>query len=316
MNFAKKTIFWLIMLVVIAGGLYLLDRRAEDVKVEREKALRLFPFFPEEVRAFVIKRPEGTIKLEKRDDNWWVVEPVVDRGDKDTIESFLDNVVNARKDAVLFEEAPPEKLEELGLAKPYITVLFTTPRGTTKVIFGRKGPTHNISYAMLEGDPRVYRIHSDVGKEADKKLYDMRDKTIIAFEPLKTKRLELYRKGRKNVIIEQPLGGKWDMVEPIRARADIEKVLETLYRLKESDIKWFIDEPSEAEDYGLQNPIVKLRIEDEDGSYGLIVGKKNRKIRGYFARRDGENRVFVIEEDLVHHLLQPAEHWSAEDERI
>ncbi len=316
MNFAKKTIFWLIILVVIGGGLYLLDRRAEDVKVEREKALRLFPFLPQEVTAFVIKRDGQTIKMEKRDEVWWVVEPVIDRGDKEIIESFLDNVVNARKDAILFEEAPPEKLEELGLARPYITVVFTTPGGTTQIIFGRKGPTHNISYAMLEGDPRVYRIHSDVGKEADKGLYDMRDKTIIAFEPLETKKVELYRKGRKNVIIEQPLGGKWDMMEPIRARADIEKVLETLYRLKESDIKYFIDNPSEDEDYGFGEPILKLYIEDEDGRQGLIVGRKNRKIRGYFAKRDGAERVFIVEEDMVHHLLQPAEHWSAEDERI
>ena len=316
MNFAKKTIFWLIMLVVIGGGLYLLDRRAEDVKVERERALRLFSFLPEEVQAFTVVRGGQAIRLERRDDKWWVLEPVVDRGDKQTIESFLDTVVNARKDAVLFEQAPPEKLEELGLASPYITVIFKTMRGETIIKFGRKGPTHNISYAMLEGDPRIYRIHSDVGKEADKGLYELRDKTIIAFEPLKTKRLELYRKGRKTVVITQPLGGKWDMLKPIRARADIEKVLETLYRIKESDIKWFIDEPTEGEDYGLDDPLVRLFIEDDKGRYGFIVGKKNRKVRGYFAKRADEQRVFVIEEDLVHHLLQPAERWSAEDERI
>ncbi len=316
MNFVKKTIFWVIMLIVIGGGLYLADRKAEDVKQEREKALRLFPFLPEEVTAFVIKKEGETVKLEKRDDVWWVVEPVVDKADKKTVETFLDNVVNARKDAILFDQAPPEKLRELGLENPYITVLFTTSRGTTQIIFGRKGPTHNVAYAMLEGDPKVYRIHSDVGKEADKGLYDLRDKTIIEFEPLKTKRMELYRKGRKNVIIEQPLGGKWDMVEPIRARANIERVLETLYRLKESDIKWFIDEPSDKDDYGFENPVVRFYIDDGDSRKGFIVGKKNRKIRGYFARRDGEKRVFVVEEDLVHHLLKPAEHWSAEDERI
>ena len=152
---------------------------------------------------------------------------------------FLTNIIKARKDAVLFQDPQPAKLEELGLATAELEMGFETSAGSTIIQFGHKGPTHNIAYARFQGDPKVYRIHSDVKQEADKSVYSLRDKTILDFDPLKLSRLDVQRKDSDTIVIEHHKG-RWNMLQPHSARAAMEKVLETLYEIKNSQVKEFI----------------------------------------------------------------------------
>lgn len=307
MNFSKKTLFWIITLIGLSGAFYFFDKKEEADKQLIEASFKLLPFSVADVNEFWInnRKENLQIRVVRGQEGWRILQPLVTKGDKTAIEEYLKIIVSARKDAILFTRPEPEKLKELGLDDPKIELGLKYGGEEIVILFGEKGPTLNISYAMFKGEPEVYRVHSDLKTESDKDIYTLRDKTIIDFDPMKMTRLEIVQKGKERVVIEQD-NGKWNMLEPSIGRASMEKVLETLFAIKNGKIKAFIDEnPSDFATYGLFSPKLILTIyQKEKGKpYKLIIGDKDRKKRGYFATTELADRVFDVEEDMVKTIL-------------
>jgi hypothetical protein len=225
---------------------------------------------------------------------------------------MLVNVVLGRKDAVLFSQAEPAKLRELGLDAPGIEVGFKVAGTETIILFGDSGPTHNVAYAMLKGDPKVYRIHASVREEVNKAVYAFRDKTVVDIDPLKMRRFEVQRAGADRIVIEHDKG-KWLMLEPTPGLAAMAKVLESLYEIKNAQIKDFADEkPLDLAAYGLSSPSLIIAILEDDLEHPrvLSIGGKDRIRRGYFAMTNEAENVFVVEEAMVNAILMNADKWS------
>lgn len=307
MNFTKKTLFWVIVLIGLAGTFYFVDEKEEANQRVIEASLRLLPFTVDGLSEFWINniKENSQIKVVHNQDGWQLVQPLYAKGDKKAIEDFLNIIVTARKDAVLFSKPEPAKLKELGLGNPAIEMGLKSGDKEIVIVFGEKGPTLNISYAMFKGQPEVYRVHSDLKVEASAEVYAFRDKTILDFDPMKLRRLEIERTGEPMTVVEND-NGKWNMLKPVRARASMEKVLETLFTVKNGEIKAFVEEkPSDHSVYGLTAPSLQLTIyqQDKQQPFVLAIGKKDRARRGYFAITNQAENVFDVEESVVKTIL-------------
>lgn len=110
-----------------------------------------------------------------------IEKPVMAYADQVAVSDMLNNTVKAKIDGVLFTETPVDKLKEMGLEPPYITISLKTSLGmSTSLSLGDRGPTQNVAFATLSGDKRILRVHADVRSEIDKMPYDLRDKTVVA----------------------------------------------------------------------------------------------------------------------------------------
>ena len=307
MNFTKKTLFWFIVLIALSGAFFFFDKKEEASKQLKEEKLKLLPTAVQDISEFWISniKEKNQIKVVREKDGWRLVQPLSAKGDAKAIEKLLTNVVTSRKDAVLFEKVEHAKLVELGLGDPEIEMGVKSASGETVIVFGERGPTNNVAYSMFKGRPEVYRVHSDLKKEVSKDTYALRDKTILAFDPTKLKRLEIFKKGMGRVVIVQNQS-KWNMLEPKAGIASMAKVLEYLYAIKNGEIKAFVDEnPADLAPYGLSSPMLQLTIyqEQKEEPYILSIGDKDRAKRGYFAKVDRAKKVFDVEEGLVDTLI-------------
>lgn len=307
MNFTKKTLFWFIVLITLGGAFFFFDKKEEAVKQLKEEQLKLLPTAVQDISEFWINyiKENRQIKAVHGKDGWKLVQPLSANGDAKAIEKLLKNVVTSRKDAVLFEKVEHAKLVELGLGDPEVEMGVKSANGETVIVFGERGPTNNVAYAMFKGRPEVYRVHSDLKKEVSKDAYALRDKTILDLEPTKLKRLEIVKKGMSRVVVEQNQS-KWNMLEPKTGIASMAKVLEYLYAIKNGEIKAFADEnPADLAPYGLSSPMLQLTISQEgkEKPYILTIGNKDRARRGYFAKVDHDKKVFDVEESLVNTLI-------------
>ena len=215
MNFTKKTLFWFMVLIALSGAFFFFDKKEEAVKQLKEEQLKLLPTAVKDISEFWISyiKENRQIKLVRDKDGWQLVQPLNAKGDAKAIDKLLTNVVTSRKDAVLFEKVEHAKLVELGLGDPEVEMGLKSPSGETVIIFGERGPTNNVAYAMFKGRPEVYRVHADLKKEVSKDAYALRDKTILDFDPTKLRRLEIVKKGMSRVVIVQNQA-KWNMLEP------------------------------------------------------------------------------------------------------
>lgn len=307
MNFTKKTLFWFIVLITLGGAFFFFDEKEEAAKQLKEEQLKLLPTAVKDISEFWINyiKENRQVKLVRDKDGWQLVQPLSAKGDTKVIEKLLTNVVTSRKDAVLFEKVEQAKLVELGLGDPQVEVGLKAATGDTVIVFGERGPTNNVAYAMFKGRPEIYRVHSDLKKEVSKEASDLRDKTILDFDPAKLRRLEIVRKGANRVVIVQNQA-KWNMLEPTAGVASMAKVLEYLFAIKNGEIKAFVDEnPSDLAPYGLSSPMLQLTIYQEqiDKPFILTIGDRDRAKRGYFAKVDQAKKVFDVEEALVDTLI-------------
>ena len=161
MNFTKKTLFWFIVLITLSGVFFFYDEKEEAVKQLKEENLKLLPTAVKDISEFWINyiKENREIKVVREKDGWQLVQPLSVKGDVKAIEKLLTNVVTSRKDAVLFEKVEHAKLVELGLGDPEVEMGLKSPNGETVIIFGERGPTNNVAYAMFKGRPEVYRVH-------------------------------------------------------------------------------------------------------------------------------------------------------------
>lgn len=311
MNFVRKTLFWFIVLIALAGAFLFFDRKQEALKQTREAESRLLPIAAKDVTEFWINgiRDNLRIRVVRGQDGWQLTQPLSARGDAKAIERFLTNVVTARKDAVLFTHAEPSKLAELGFGSHDIEMGLKSGADETVIVFGDRGPTNNIAYVMFAGKPEVYRVHSDLKKEVGKDAYAFRDKTILDFDPLRMKRLEIVKRNAPRTIVEHHQGN-WTLLEPAKGRASMAKVLEILYAIRNGEIKMFSDEdPSALSPYGLSSPMLQLAIhqESEGAPYILSIGDRDRAARAYFAKTSLQKKVFGVDEEMVGAILSAME---------
>ncbi len=319
MRHFRKTVFWFIILVVLGGAFFLTDDRVKEAERVEEENLKLISIDIDDITEFQIVTPDEGVRAraKKEKGEWWLARPLRAKGDDEAIGKMLKNVVKSRKDAVLFENPEPSKLKELGLESPKLEITFKTANAATTILFGDKGPTLNVTYAMFKGDTKVYRVHSDVRTEADTTVYALRDKSIFAIDPLQLSSLEIDRRGSDTVMIVHDRG-RWDMIEPEPSRASQIKVLEVLYEIKDTPVKAFINEtPMDLKPYGLDVPRIILTVMEKGKKepQTLNIGDKDRTNRGYFAKNKGMQNVVTIEESLVKKLLANKDIWKEPEEK-
>jgi Domain of unknown function (DUF4340) len=92
--------------------------------------------------------------------------------------------------------------------------------------------------------------------------------------------------------------GVWQVVEPIKARADESEVSGMTSALAQLSVVRVIDEnPGNLKDYGLATPRIEVAFKtdaDKTLAHTLLVGEKSPTGADLFAERQGQKRVFLI----------------------
>jgi hypothetical protein len=309
MAYFKKTFIWIIAMVAVVGLSYLdLEKTRLDEK-QKDEATRLFPFTPIEVLSVTIKKDDRTIDLERWDNGWRIVAPVVTDADNEAVETFLSYVTDSRNDAEYVMDPDPtsDRLKEFGLEKPTTSVTLRVGRELTPytLVFGDRAPTMGVAYAMLEGETAVYRVLAYARAEADKDIYYFRDKRALKINPVSIDQLSLIR-GKERILLKLPDNGKWTIEKPFKATADHVRTFTMMAAFTNAEISEFIDMPEGGDKaFGLDKPMAQMMIwaeGDGEPTIRLSIGKREPEKRGYYCSVTGHDGVVVINEEAINAL--------------
>jgi hypothetical protein len=291
----------LVAVVLLAGlgiGLYFSNKEkaAEAAKPPSDTPPKILALTEGDITKIDLKKKgaDATI-LEKANGKWQIIAPKPYPADVDAASQLAAAVANVSSDRVVEDKA--SNLSAYGLNSPSLEVDITGKGGkVSKLLIGDDTPTNSGSYAMLQGDPRVFTVASYVKTGVDKSVNDLRDKRLLTFDQDKLSRVELIAK--KQDIEFGRDKDHWQIVKPKPLRADGLQVDEMLRKLKDAKMDLTLsddDAKKAAAAFASGMPVATVKLTDPSGTQQIDVRKDKAD---YYAKSSVVPGVFKTTPDL------------------
>lgn len=287
-----------VVLAALGVGLYFSNKEkaAEAAKPPTEAPPKILALSEADVTKVDLKKKGGDeTVLERVGGKWQMTAPKAYPADQDASNQLVTAASSVNGDRVVEDKA--SNLSAYGLNSPSIEVDITSKGGkVSKLKIGDDTPTNSGSYAMLEGDPRVFTVASYVKTGIDKSANDLRDKRLLSFDQDKLSRVELIAK--KQDIEFGRDKDHWQIVKPKPLRADGLQVDEMLRKLKDAKMDLTLsddDAKKAAATFATGMPVATVKLTDPSGTQQIEV-RKNKD--DYYAKSSVVAGVFKATPEL------------------
>jgi hypothetical protein len=185
--------------------------------------------------------------------------------------------------------------------------------GASRVLIGDANATGGEIYAKLPASGRVFLVSSFLESTFNKRTFDLRDKTVLAFDRAAVDALEIVTKDLRLAFAKT--GEAWAMTSPVAARADQGQVQGAIGSLQTLAMK-SIAAPEAAEKdlakYGLDKPELTATIGAGSARATLAVGKTDES-GNVFARDVAGPMVVTIDPSLINALRNTPDSFRPKD---
>jgi len=308
----RTTLIFAVLLVALGAFYYVYEIRQgpHREKAEAEKD-RLYAFEAKDVEGLSLARKGEAVTLKREGEGWVLLEPIRARAEKSAAEALIGTIAGVRREREI--EAAPEKLADYGLENPSVRITVTAKGQSHSLLLGERTPTGVWIYAKSSDKPAVFLLSDSLLRDSEKKVGDLRDKTILAFERKEVKGIEVRARGQILAAEESTASGaagaEWRMTAPVQVKADRERISAFLEKLG-GKIREFVEEnPKDLARYGLDRPTeVRLLIgqEKDRSTRVLLFGKVEPSKKGLYAMRQGDPSVFLLDAETWAALPQTA----------
>jgi len=235
MKFARL----LIAAAVLAGlgGVLYWSNRSEAAKASKPDSKappKILDLKEADIKQIEIRHRDGETTALKRNDagKWSITAPQPLAADQSAVGAVTTAASTLTSDRVVDENA--SNLSSYGLDPARIGITLTMADGKTHVLrIGEDTPTEGDSYAMLDGDKRLFTIASSSKMALDKQSNDLREKHLLTFDQDKLSRVELEVAGKPPLEFGRA-GTDWQILKPKPMRADAFQVDELVRKLKDA----------------------------------------------------------------------------------
>lgn len=225
----------------------------------------LMAFKVDDIRKIDLER-EGlpTVELDKHGDQWSIVKPARYLADLTQVRQLLSALANARV-ADFISDYPPS-VTQYGLERPRLTVAVSTGKAeqSQSLLFGGKQTEAGKDGIYVRRGERtgVYTVHQYVMDEADKSVFDLRDKTVLVFNPAAVQSVTVT--AAKSFSLSRA-GGKWQLAG-VKGDADVAVVERFLNQLHDLKGQRIVEDPlSDPSKFGMDRPAEKVLLAGKDG---------------------------------------------------
>ena len=293
-----------VFLVLAAAYLLLTWHQSKEAR-EKEEAKQLFPVKETDVSSIFLKRPSEEIRLVKEGKVWRLVQPLKEQADTVTLSSLVSALSHMR----LARDLGPQKdLTPFGLAQPALVISFTAGNKSHTLSVGKKIPGGQGYYVRRDQDPQILIIPSSSKESLDRRLVDLRNRSLFDFTVEQVKALRV--KTPKTQINIEKKGDHWLLAGKENFKiypARLERLLRfvSLARVKE-----FV--PNAAKDlkaYGLAPPHLTITVVTDQGEQRLFLG--SRKKNECYARQGDQGPVVLMEDLILDLFTAPLESVAA-----
>jgi hypothetical protein len=300
MKFARL----LIAAVVLAGlgGLLYWSNRAEEAKAGKpdpKAAPKILDLKEAEIKQIEIRHRDGEMTVVQRDGSgkWSITAPQPLAADQSAVSAITTAASTLSSDRVVDENA--SNLASYGLDPARVGITLTMADGKTHVLrIGEDTPTEGGSYAMLDGDKRLFTIASSSKTGLDKQAKDLREKHLLVFDQDKLSRVELEVSGKPPLEFGRA-GTDWQILKPKPMRADGFQVDELVRKLKDAAMDVETDPKTAATAFAGGQKTAVAKVTGAEGTLTFEVRKaKSGTADDYYAKSSTLDGVYKITKEV------------------
>ncbi|MBN2398826.1 MAG: DUF4340 domain-containing protein [Candidatus Aminicenantes bacterium] len=205
-----KTEYIILGVAIIALLLYLVLRNPDRMNYQ-------LPSLPSVVKADInridIAKAGETIRLEKKDSQW-LIQPQGFSSDPAKTEAIVNAIFNLSMTALVSES---KNYFPYGLDKENEIVVkaYQNDRLLREFSVGNAASTYNHTYVKLANDPRVFHARNSFRSDFDRKIDDLRDKTVLKFDKNEIAAIEI-NSGAEKILFSKN-------VKPVAVKPNEEK---------------------------------------------------------------------------------------------
>jgi len=295
MKFARL----LIAAAVLAGlgGVLYWSNRSEAAKARKpdpKAPPKILDLKETDIKQIEIRHGDGETAVLKRNDagKWSIAAPQPLAADQSAVSTLSTAASTLTSDRVVDENA--SNLPSYGLNPARIGITLTMADGKTHVLrIGEDTPTEGDSYAMLDGDKRLFTIASTSKMALDKQSKDLREKHLLTFDQDKLSRVELEVAGKPPLEFGRA-GTDWQILKPKPMRADTFQVDDLVRKLKDAAMDTETDPKAAAAAFASGQKTATAKVTGAEGTETLEVRKDKDD---YYAKSSTQDGAYKITKD-------------------
>ncbi len=316
----KGTLVLLVLGLALGSFIYFYEIKGGEQRAKAKQTEgRLWSFEENDVQQLELTTPERRIAaVRKGEKAWEITAPRALDADAEELDRLVRSAATLQRESEV--ESDPADRARYGLSPARFSVKLKTKDGREFAVdFGADNPTGSFSYASLPGQKAVFLVPSSAAGAFDRKVDDLRNRSVLRFEPTEARSLRL-ESPKGTLELFKDGDDRWWFQGFEKRAADGPEVRGILNALSSGRVREFLDgDPGGAARPGLENPFIDVRVacgEDRALRHLVIGPEKSRlKIRGaessgggageiYLAKDASRPDLFFVEKDLVDKLLK------------
>ena len=252
---------------------------------------------------FTLETERDSFIVSRTEDGWKIEEPEELRGDKTAIDNLLFDFKDIRFDEVV--EKPTVTPGRDGLDDPWVSlhVVYEEEGEVEKeesLIFGPEEDGGAYVRAIREDADFVAFVSLDDPGVLSPTLFDLKDKSLLTFEPDDVERVVIDWEG--DIYEIEKKKKKWEMTAP--EEADISVEMMTYLLLGISDLAYYdvmYDTTENLEPFGLDDPSVLISLFGAEGSElgEILISEEDEEYGHHSALSSDLPMIYSVESDLV-----------------
>ncbi len=296
---AKTTLILFTIVVALVLFIKFYESKRPGTEEAKRQAGNVVNFEREKLDGLFIQNGDDRIELRRQNNKWRLESPIKDQADNAAVAALLSDLEAWQKDdTIMAKEIEKEKnrLDEYDLSKPKLRLKLLGANAPPEILFGKDAALEGKMYVRFENSKDIFITTQTVKNELAKKPEDFRDRKLTELTTSQVVRALL-----KTVSGEMELqkkGDHWEIVKPLRACGDDQKVGDLLAQVTTARIEQFVvDDRGDLHPYGLAEPRGSITLFAQDDKQGQMlqigtVPEKNKE--QVYVRFAARNAVYTL----------------------
>ena len=269
----KTTLILLAIVVAVGAYIKFVEPNRPDTAEAQRRAQNVLNFDREKINGIAIWNGDDKIELRKIDNKWRLESPIKDQADNSLIDNLLMSLESWQKDATIPAKemaADKNKLSEFGLDKAKLRLGLTGEGAPPAVLFGKDAALEGKMYVRFENSNDIFLAAQSIKKEIEKKAEEFRDRKLTDLITAKVSRVVLKTPAGEMELEKK--GDHWEIMKPLRARGDDQKVGDLIAQVTTARIQQFVaDDHGDLHPYGLAEPRGTITLFGQDDKQGQML---------------------------------------------